>query len=273
MTRFLSSIALAALTLFHASMVDAQQFTSPVEQVPLIELYTSEGCSSCPPADRWLSSLKEDDGLWSRFVPAAFHVDYWDYIGWKDRFASREYSQRQRRYAHEFQEPTVYTPGMRKAGEEWRRWRLFGTPEVDNAASVGVLEMQVQSDGSFTAQFTPVDNDNDPSLKHNKSWQLTVALLGQNLVSQVSRGENRGRELKHDFVVLGMTTLANEAGLSAQEQPGKPQWVGQLPTAQVESMDYAVAAWVTQGGSLRPLQAVGGDLQQGFRANPDGLGE
>ena len=56
-------------------------FESGAEQVALIELYTSEGCHSCPPADRWLSTLKSDDGLWQEFVPVAFHVDYWDYIG------------------------------------------------------------------------------------------------------------------------------------------------------------------------------------------------
>ena len=80
----------------------AQTFESNNEQVSLIELYTSEGCSSCPPAERWLSKLADDESLWSHFVPLAFHVDYWDYIGWKDPYASKEYSQRQRRYALQF---------------------------------------------------------------------------------------------------------------------------------------------------------------------------
>jgi len=64
------------------------EFSSGTNHVSLVELYTSEGCSSCPPADRWFSELKRDDGLWREFVPLAFHVDYWDYIGWQDRFAS-----------------------------------------------------------------------------------------------------------------------------------------------------------------------------------------
>jgi len=59
----------------------AQTFNSSTQQVNLIELYTSEGCSSCPPADKWLNSLKEQQGLWTEFIPLAFHVDYWDYIG------------------------------------------------------------------------------------------------------------------------------------------------------------------------------------------------
>ena len=64
--------------------------------VPLLELYTSEGCSSCPPADKWLGGLKPDT---SKFTPLAFHVDYWDYIGWKDKFSKAEYSDRQRKKA------------------------------------------------------------------------------------------------------------------------------------------------------------------------------
>ena len=99
---------LVLLTVFTSSF--AQVFESSEKPTALVELYTSEGCSSCPPADRWLSSLKDDEGLWKEFVPLAFHVDYWDYIGWEDRFADKQYSQRQRRYAHEFSEPTVYTP-------------------------------------------------------------------------------------------------------------------------------------------------------------------
>ncbi len=75
------------------------QFTSPETRVTLLELYTSEGCSSCPPADRWLSGLRDDPRLWREVVPVAFHVDYWDAIGWPDRFASAAHSERQRTYA------------------------------------------------------------------------------------------------------------------------------------------------------------------------------
>ena len=74
-------------------------FTSGEQQVSLIELYTSEGCSSCPPADRFVRSLGKQDGLFSAFIPLAFHVDYWDYIGWADPYASPAFSERQRRYA------------------------------------------------------------------------------------------------------------------------------------------------------------------------------
>jgi hypothetical protein len=131
-------VIVCALMIFSLA-AKAQQFQSTEAQVPLIDLYTSEGCSSCPPADRWLTSLKHNQGLWSKFIPIAFHVDYWDYIGGKDPFASKQFSQRQPRYPKEFNEAAVYTPGMPKAGEEWRRWRVFGNPENNNAVAVGQL--------------------------------------------------------------------------------------------------------------------------------------
>ncbi|MEP0543428.1 MAG: DUF1223 domain-containing protein, partial [Marinobacter sp.] len=82
-----------ALLLFPL-LVHAEQWQSSNTQTDVIELFTSEGCSSCPPADAFLSSLKNRDGVFRTFIPMAFHVDYWNYIGWKDRFASSEYSQR-----------------------------------------------------------------------------------------------------------------------------------------------------------------------------------
>ena len=107
-----------------ASFADSSvTFTSPVKQSTLLELYTSEGCSSCPPADQWLSTLKNDKKLWKEIVPIAFHVDYWDYLGWKDEFSKAEYTQRQRNYARWHNLGTIYTPGFVQNGKEWRGWR------------------------------------------------------------------------------------------------------------------------------------------------------
>jgi hypothetical protein len=85
------------------------EFESSAARVSLLELYTSEGCSSCPPADRFVNGLKSDRRLWREVVPVAFHVDYWDYIGWQDRFASPQYSERQRSYARSGYVKGVYT--------------------------------------------------------------------------------------------------------------------------------------------------------------------
>jgi hypothetical protein len=87
----------------------------------LVELYSSEGCSSCPPAEAWLNHLKAAPGLWSEVFPVAFHVDYWDNLGWPDRLASASYTQRQRDYAARLGQDSVYTPEFIVNGHEWRR--------------------------------------------------------------------------------------------------------------------------------------------------------
>ena len=222
----------------------AQTFESSEVSVPLIELYTSEGCSSCPPAERWLSKLSDHDKLWSNFVPVAFHVDYWDYIGWKDPFASKEFSQRQRRYAREYREHTVYTPGMRKEGDEWRSWRSGGQPESQKNIEVGKIAITVDDNGVFNASFASEQLD-------SKKLTLNVAILGVDLSSEVTSGENHGKTLEHNFVVLGISSYASG---------DQAVWSGELPAPSVEAPRYAVAAWVTQGQSLKPIQATGGYL-------------
>src|SRR5271170_8405110 len=77
----------------------AISFKSSERQTALLELYTSEGCSSCPPAEAWLTRLKGAPGLWNDFVPLAFHVEYWDNQSWRDKWSSRQFSDRQRGYA------------------------------------------------------------------------------------------------------------------------------------------------------------------------------
>ena len=101
-----SSIVLASSTV----RADQLRFESGEKRVAFVELFTSEGCSSCPPAERTLSKLTTHPSLWKTFVPVAFHVNYWDNLGWKDRFASVEFTQRQRTYASGWNSGTVYTP-------------------------------------------------------------------------------------------------------------------------------------------------------------------
>ena len=242
MKKILCLIGLTA-SLFSVFQATAQQqFSSGNEAVSVVELFTSEGCSSCPPADRWLSGLKSDQGLWSSFIPMAFHVDYWDYIGWKDPYASRANSQRQRRYAAEYSERTVYTPGMRLNGKEWRAWRNGNGVNKNVATSVGVLSFQMNSDYSFNAEF---------SAEELEGLQLNVAILGMGLEQKVTRGENSGRTLKHDFVVLETSSFASA-------ELGK--WSGKLSKPTSVASQYAVAAWVSPAGRQSPIQATGGLL-------------
>ena len=91
--------------------------------VPLIELYTSEGCSSCPPADQWLSGLADQGFTNDKVIPLAFHVDYWDYIGWKDRFASPKFTARQRQVVDAGRAKFAYTPQVLFNGIDFGDWR------------------------------------------------------------------------------------------------------------------------------------------------------
>jgi len=245
------TLLLSLLCLMLAAKTEAAQFNSGEHAVSLIELYTSEGCSSCPPADRWLSSLKHQKGLWKNFVPAAFHVDYWDYLGWSDKFADKQYSQRQRQYAAENGESTVYTPGVRKNGREWRAWRRAALLDHTSPSLVGNLQLIVDDDGGFSSSFHALD-DSQGMLK------LTIAVLGLGLESEVSRGENSGKRLSHDFVVLGLTTIAS--GLPKAEANNLYEWHGRLPKASPAASKYAIAAWVSDGNSLKPIQVVAGEI-------------
>lgn len=126
------------LALMIGSMVRASPvvFQSADRQTALLELYTSEGCSSCPPAEAWLSKLKNEPGLWSEYVPVAFHVDYWNGLGWRDRLSNEQYSERQRSYAQSWSAQEIYTPELVLNGKEWHNWFGFrGAPAAGSVRS------------------------------------------------------------------------------------------------------------------------------------------
>ncbi|HSR61892.1 MAG TPA: DUF1223 domain-containing protein [Gammaproteobacteria bacterium] len=233
-------------------VVAAPVFESGKTRVSLLELYTSEGCSSCPPADRWLSGLKEDDRLWKEVVPVAFHVDYWNYIGWKDRFALPEYSNRQRRYARDHNVSTVYTPGFLLNGKEWRSF--FGLRQLKTASDENVGQLNARLDGkNIQARFIPAHASSD-------SLVLNIAVLGFNLTTDVGAGENSGRTLRHDFTVLGHKTVELE------HSDNQYSVMTTLPDLNVNVGDkrMGIALWINRRNNLVPLQATGGWLESGY---------
>ena len=226
----------------------ADVFQSGTQRVHVLELYTSEGCSSCPPADRWFSELKEDDRLWRELIPLAFHVDYWNDIGWRDRFSSHVFSERQRRYARDTGRSTVYTPGFLLDGREWRSF--FGLRQVtlDTNAVAGNLMVRLDQQ-TVQASYQPGGRE------HNR-LVLNIAVLGFDLVTTVEAGENRGKQLHHDFAVLGYKT----APMSAAEDG----YTGttQLPPVTIHAPQCGIAVWINNEGDLAPLQATGGWVQR-----------
>ncbi len=225
-------------------------FESGDERVNLIELYTSEGCSSCPPADEWVSEFKDDARLWNQIIPVAFHVDYWDRIGWPDRFAQAHFGDRQRLYAMADQVSTVYTPGMMLNGREWRGW-FYRQPVHDPIQIVeeksGVLRVEVKDD-AITASYSPAVNE---SLQRAR---INVAILGFDLETEVDAGENQGLKLKHDFVVLAHQRIP------MQQQANMHTVMTNLPMVKIDSSQQALVAWVDAAGDLTPVQATGGWL-------------
>lgn len=229
----------------------ARQFASG-EQLPVvIELFTSEGCSSCPPAERWLNGFTRQRGLWERYFPMAWHVDYWDGLGWPDRFANPQHSARQWRYKRQTPLRSVYTPGVLVDGKAWRGWRRGQPPVASGAAAPGVLTVDI--DGrQFNARFEAIGDEAGDSVNIT-GMELHSALLGFGLQSQVTRGENAGETLAHDFVVLASQSISS----------ARTQWLGELPEAPAIALDasrLAVVFWLERPGSPQPVVIVGGWL-------------
>jgi hypothetical protein len=181
-------------------------------RTPLIELYTSQGCSSCPPADRWLSSLKPRVEA-GEVVPIALHVGYWDYIGWKDPFAKREFNERQRMLAAG---GTVYTPGVFLQGREWRQWG--GLAAVENAGQAKALA-SIQL--AVTAREPGVIKVHATS--SGKADALYIALTQDGLQTDVKAGENRGARLGNDFVARAWSGPLRAPGEVTVALPAPPE--------------------------------------------------
>lgn len=171
--------------------------------VPLVELYTSEGCSSCPPADRWLSQQIRRAGDAANWL--AFHVDYWDDLGWPDRFASPAYSERQRRRLAAHGDATVYTPQVmvgRQIRAAWRNDSEFSRrlAEASPPAGVGLaLSLQRDPDGlALRIGASRADSHAPAPVTPAMIW-LAESVDGQ--VTDVRAGENGGVRLHHDRVV------------------------------------------------------------------------
>ncbi len=223
-------------------------FQSSERQTALLELYTSEGCSSCPPAESWLSGLKKAPGLWSDFVPVAFHVDYWDHLGWRDQWAGKQFSERQRDYAGQRGSDTIHTPEFVLNGKEWRNGSgLKGAPGL-SGAKAGVLKVSLEGTNHWHVSFVP-------AAIGAIGCEVNAALLDCELNSEVKAGENKGRSLNHDFAVL---TLVKQP-LTGKDG-GFQGWFTLDPNPKGTVGRLALAVWVTRAGKLEPLQAVGGWL-------------
>lgn len=197
----LSLSAAAALNVAPVLAANSCSAHSPAYRVALLELYTSEGCSSCPPADQYIGGLRAAGVTPEHAVLLALHVDYWNDIGWKDPFSQAAYSERQRWLTKLAGSRTVYTPELFVAGQELRggvdRW-TGGVPAAVKRINAQPAQAEIRITlGQAGAAGLPVEVN--ASATHD--GKLFVALVESGLASKVTAGENSGRLLRHDHVV------------------------------------------------------------------------
>jgi hypothetical protein len=218
---------------------------SPTFSVPVVELYTSEGCNSCPPADRWLSRLKGDSSV----VAMAFHVDYWDRLGWKDRFGSPAHTQRQAQQQASNGARFSYTPQIVVDGIDQPRWvalALPGSVRAPKGQASPMIDIRLTREGARVIAAVHAKTGAPPRLA--AYWAVTE----DGHRSAVSAGENQGVTLHHDFVVRQY----------AEVPPWKPvtgvatEFRFEVGQATSTAYPASINLVVLDAGTRRPLQAV-----------------
>lgn len=214
----------------------------------LVELFTSEGCSSCPPADRLLTELQQDGN--DHVVTLSFHVDYWNYLGWKDPFSSPVFSKRQEQYARRFKLDSSYTPQMVVNGsaEFVGSQRSKATDAVDGASSemLGVIDLSLNS-GKLSADIT--------GLAAHSGATVYLAVAESGLVTKVRSGENAGANLAHSSVVRQLIPIgklkAGETGVKMERNiPHNGEW-------KIENIRYVVFIQENESFKVLAVESVG----------------
>jgi hypothetical protein len=219
-------------------------------QTAVVELYTSEGCSSCPRADRWLEKLVTTPQQNLDLLALAFHVDYWDYLGWKDRFSNADYSKRQRVLGANNRQRTIYTPEFFVNGKEARGSAniLKKIRQSNQQPAPLTLQLTVSRDQSelvvvvqVVAVQTPSELDNGESIHHR------YLVYENKLSTDVKRGENSGKVLHHEQVVRYMSPAQSLLAENQHRIAIDPAW---------QAENLGVAVLVTSVAAQRYLQAV-----------------
>lgn len=218
------------------------------QRVPLLELYTSEGCDSCPPADRWVSELPRRGLAAGAVVVLAFHVDYWDRLGWKDPYGQARFSERQRVLNNRNRARFVYTPQLVLNGGDYRRGShddfASRVAEISRAPAKAAMRLAL---ASAPAGVTVSGAWSGSEASHAQGW---VALYENGLSTDVKAGENRNKRLHHDYVVRDIAGPF-PSGAFAHAFKVDPQW---------KRGDLAVAGFVQDARSGDVLQALALDV-------------
>ena len=188
--------------------------TEQFEPIAVIELFTSQGCSSCPSADKLLSQTINDAKKDNKLILAlSFHVDYWNRLGWTDPFSDKKYSQRQNDYATKMKLRSVYTPQMIVNGST----EFVGSNERDLKDALG-KSLNTKATAAFKTITATIENGKPPHIKYElegnySGCKINFALVSLNETTSVKRGENEGRILKSENVVRQFISIpANSNG-------------------------------------------------------------
>ena len=185
----------------------------------VVELFTSQGCSSCPPADALIHDIVHDPALRGRVIPLAFHVDYWDRLGWRDPFSSAEWSQRQVRYSRAMRLSSAYTPqavvgGTRELVGSNRSALSSALEAASNAKPSGEVALTVRREGNTlvaTIHATVPAGDD-----------LMLAVAEDDVTTKIEHGENAGRTLANDAIVRRLIRVS--PGQTTATIPVDPAW-------------------------------------------------
>ena len=235
-----------------ASIAAACRADSGTTRATLVELYTSEGCSSCPPADRRLGELQHGVATAgnARVVPLALHVDYWDSIGWKDPFAQPAFTRRQAWEVQANRKRTSYTPHFFVNGKEVLDWRADLADNLRPSATAPAARIALSAEPQGASQVRlKVDGKVDAAGKAHGPLQLFVVVTEGKLSSQVDAGENRGVRLDHEAVARNwIGPIAVQDGVATLDR------VVNVP--QLAGGHVGIAAFIQDATSAEVLQAV-----------------
>jgi hypothetical protein len=207
--------------------------TSPAHTVALVELYTSQGCNSCPPADRWLGTLSGSRLVDERVVPLGLHVNYWDHLGWKDPYAKALFTDRQRAISRASDVSYVYTPQVVLQGRDFRGWGsaafLTRLDAINRAPARAEIRLSMEVAGETLRLAAQA--------KSGVRSQLFAALAQDRISSKVTAGENRGATLTHNASVR--------------------EWYGPIPLDTEGRAAWQTSAALPAGAKLADLRLVG----------------
>lgn len=258
-TEILAALGAAAIACATSatSMAATCSAKSGAQTAALVELFTSEGCDSCPPADRWLSGIKGEKSYAGRAVPLSLHVDYWDYIGWHDPYAQGLFAARQREMSNINHAHTVYTPQILVNGKDFRPglFSIGGESFDEMVARINLAPARADLGLALTGladkeiKFEATAKLRDAADSRNAA--LYVAVFENALSSAVAAGENKGRTLKHDFVVRewqGPMAFGADGTLAFSRAVRlQPAW---------KARDLGIAAFVQDRSTGQVLQAL-----------------